>query len=223
MATHMAYFAAASGKRVVYLDFDPNGNAAMVLGLPGGADARNWRGETVEKAVRDGVAWAHESGLIIFPSAQGSDPSLLHEEDAWHLLRLAVSDADTVVVDMPQGWTPLHVSLLRYMRRVVAVVSPAPDRMDRVQDFVAKLLRANVGPDELAAIVNHPRGEADHKAMDEALHPYAGRVSVPYDRELARKGGANSRAVVRSCTAWWREELGIQSQSRGRRSFWNIW
>ncbi|AEJ43652.1 AAA family ATPase [Alicyclobacillus acidocaldarius] len=139
LGAHTAYYAALKGKRVAVIDLDVNGDIAQKFGFTDAQDVRGWRGGSVEEAVRDGVCLLHESGLHLFPSPQSPEVVLQSPEDAEYLVNLCLEEMDVVLLDMPQGWTPIHQAVLPYTTKVMLVVNPAVDQLARIQEHADKL------------------------------------------------------------------------------------
>lgn len=219
LGAHTAYYAAIRGKRVAVIDLDTNGDIAQKFGFPDVGDVRGWRGHSIEEAVQDGVCLVHESGLHIFPSPQSPEVVLQSPEDAVHVLEVCLEEMDVVLLDMPQGWTPIHQAVLPYTTQVCFIVTPAVDQLARVQEHADKLVYSGLSNQEVAAVLNKAkRVRADERAMRQYLLPYTLRLVVPYDPALEKRGGVHGKRIVRAMRPFWDEVLEI-SAPRKRKGF----
>lgn len=116
-AVNLATALAATGKRVVLVDFDPQGNASTGFGL--GRDQRNPSSYDIlqdpartPEALRDTMV----PGLRIIPSTDalaGAEVELVGEENAAGRLKRAldhISDADTIFIDCPPSLSLLTLN-----------------------------------------------------------------------------------------------------------------
>lgn len=219
IGAHTAYYAALRGKRVAVIDLDTNGDIAQKFGFADVGDVRGWRGGSVEEAVRDGVCLLHESGLHIFPSPQSPEVVLQSPEDAEYLIGLCLEEMDVVLLDMPQGWTPIHQAVLPYTTQVFFVVTPAVDQLARIQEHADKLVYAGLSNHEVAPILNKAKKvRADERAMRQYLLPFTLRVVVPFDPTIDKRGGVDGKRIVRAMKPFWDEALEL-SIPRKRRWF----
>ncbi|WP_206830158.1 AAA family ATPase [Alicyclobacillus fructus] len=220
LGAHTAYYAALRGKRVAVIDLDVNGDIAQKFGFADAEDVRGWRGGSVEEAVRDGVCLLHESGLHIFPSPQSPEVVLQSPEDAEYLVNLCLEEMDTVLLDMPQGWTPIHQAVLPYTTKVMLVVNPAVDQLARIQEHADKLAFSGLDASVVSAFVNKSkRVRADERAMRQYLTPYTVRAVVPFDPTIDKRGGLNGKRIVQAMKPFWDEVFEFSPIKAKRRWF----
>lgn len=220
LGAHTAYYAALRGKRVAVIDLDMNGDIAQKFGFADAPDVRGWRGRSVEEAVRDGICLLHESSVHIFPSPQSPEVVLQDPTDAEYLLNLCLEEMDVVLLDMPQGWTPIHQAVLPYTTQVLFVVVPAVDQLARIQEHADKLVFAGLSNHEVAPILNKAkRVRADERAMQHYLLPFSIRSVVPFDPTIDKRGGVNGKRIVQAMRPFWDEVLGWSATRERRRWF----
>ncbi|SFV08167.1 AAA family ATPase [Alicyclobacillus macrosporangiidus] len=217
LGAHMAYYGALRGKRVAVIDLDSFGDIAQKFGFADAPDVRGWRGNSVEEAVRDGVCLVHESGLHLFPSAQSKEVVLQDPEYALHLLQLCLEEMDVVLLDMPQGWTPIHQAVLPYTTQVLFVVVPAVDQLARIQEHADKLVFAGLSKADVSPILNKSKkARSDERAMAQYLLPFSVRAVVPFDPTIDKRGGINGKRIVRAMKPFWDETFGFVAPQRRR-------
>ncbi|WP_029422078.1 AAA family ATPase [Alicyclobacillus macrosporangiidus] len=220
LGAHMAYYGALRGKRVAVIDLDTNGDIAQKFGFADAPDVRGWRGQSVEEAVRDGVCLVHESGLHLFPSAQSPEVVLQDPEDAVYLLQLCLEEMDAVLLDMPQGWTPVHQAVLPYTTQVLFVVVPAVDQLARIQEHADKLVFAGLSKAVVSPILNKSKkARSDERALAQYLLPFSVRAVVPFDPTIDKRGGINGKRIVRAMKPFWDEAFGFVAPRKRRRWF----
>ncbi|WP_230087746.1 AAA family ATPase [Alicyclobacillus mali (ex Roth et al. 2021)] len=220
LGAHTAYYAALKGKRVAVIDLDVNGDIAQKFGFTDAQDVRGWRGGSVDEAVRDGVCLVHESGLHIFPSPQSPEVVLQSPDDAEYLVNLCLEEMDVVLLDMPQGWTPIHQAVLPYTTKVMLVVNPAVDQLARIQEHADKLAFSGLDASVVSAFVNKSkRVRADERAMRQYLTPYTVRAVVPFDPTIDKRGGLNGKRIVQAMKPFWDEVFDFVSPKAKRRWF----
>ncbi len=210
IGAHMALYAALKGKRVAVVDLDVNGDISEKFGILQSGDTRGWRGSSMEEAVRDGICHVHESGVHLIPSPQSRDVVLIQPDDALYLVEMAMNDMDVVFVDMPQGWTPLHRILLPYCSEIMMAVKSAPDSLGRVEEHAEKFVHAHVPIEKVSVVVNQAKQKSELKQMKRYLEPYVPKVVVPFDKQLAAKGGLNGKKLTLACRSWWDASLGFK-------------
>jgi MinD-like ATPase involved in chromosome partitioning or flagellar assembly len=220
LGAHMAYYGTLRGKKVAVIDLDANGDIAQKFGFADAPDVRGWRGRSVEEAVRDGICLVHESGLHLFPSPQSPEVVLQDPEDAVHLVQLCIEEMDAVLLDMPQGWTPMHQAVLPYVSQVLFVVVPAVDQLARIQEHADKLVHAGLTKKEVSPVLNKSKkAKSDERAMAQYLLPYTVRAVVPFDPSIDKRGGLYGRRIVRAMKPFWDEAYGFAAPRKARRWF----
>ncbi len=130
-ALNIAACIARSGKKVLFIDFDPQGNSTSGIGIK----KKSIRGSIYELLVgemtwKDVVIKSNLKGLSVIPSSMnltGAELELVDEADRAFKLKNALSDAtsefDYIIIDCPPSLGLLTVNALASAKYVVIPVT----------------------------------------------------------------------------------------------------
>lgn len=113
-AINLAAYLAASGKKVLLLDMDPQGNATSGLGLRG-AEEGLYEALGEPSRVAEFTQETSDKNLKVLPSTPdlaGAGVELAEDPDALKRLLASVKGFDLVIIDAPPSLGPLTVNVL---------------------------------------------------------------------------------------------------------------
>ncbi len=113
-AVNLAAYLAASGRKVLLLDMDPQGNATSGLGLRG---AKQGLYEALGEPgrVQEFIVTGSQKGLDVLPATPdlaGAGVELADDPDALARLLASIQGYDLVLIDAPPSLGPLTVNIL---------------------------------------------------------------------------------------------------------------
>ncbi len=187
LAVHTAAALADEGKRVLFLDFDPQAHGSLVLGLE--PMERPCLGDTFGPRPRHTLAQVvqpapRRSNLFIAPSCQRM-AALERELFGWGRRLEAIPRAlaglgwvpDAVVIDTPPAIGAFTEAVLAYADVVVAPVPTGAFALQGLQEIENAWKELHESSGQLVAVVNlwDRRTQATNDAMEQALR----ELSVP--------------------------------------------
>ena len=199
----------AADQDVVAVDADPDMNLARTLGVDEPPAVTEQRELVEERAGRDGlisltpevedVLESHsadfgEGGrlLTIGAPTAGDTGCLCPENSFVRSLVSSALDEAYVVMDMEAGVEHLGRGTAEAVDAMVVVVEPSRTSIETAARVES--LAADLGVEEVRAVVNKTRGEADVAAVREALEvPVV--ATLPYDEGVAAAGLAGESPV----------------------------
>jgi cellulose biosynthesis protein BcsQ/DNA-binding NarL/FixJ family response regulator len=190
IAKHIAAHYSEFGQ-VVIIDADSQGNMANMFRLDADHHITEIEKTQSERAYLDTLLAESDSLEVkVLPSPIYQGTNLVKRQDVLKAIEDYRKYYPVVIVDLPPGPTPLLGTALDYATKVVCVVTPDEDRLERYEEHVRNL-SAILGDDaKITYVVNfvQPYPKTSDRAARGLLSMHR-VISVPFDRRFLVKKG----------------------------------
>ncbi len=198
-ALNIAACIARSGKKVLFIDFDPQGNSTSGIGIK----KKNISGSVYdlligERSWKDVIIKSNIKGLSVIPSHMnltGAEFELIEEKDRAYKLKNAISDAadefDYIMIDCPPSLGLLTINALTASKYVVIPVTCEFYPLEGLSQLTAtiKRIKSTFNPDIelLGILINMYDGRLNLTiaVLEELKKHFAGKIfKTPIPRSV---------------------------------------
>ncbi len=163
-AVNVATAMAATGKKVLLLDLDPQGNASTSMGVDKrGRMASSYDVLTGQKSLAEAVVWTEVPNFSIVPSSQdlaGAEIELINTPNREKVLKNSIAkeaiNYDYVLIDCPPSLSLVTVNALVAANAVIVPLQCEFLALEGISDLIQNInmIKKNFNPDlELQGVV----------------------------------------------------------------------
>ncbi|QQE79701.1 AAA family ATPase [Alicyclobacillus sp. SO9] len=213
LVTHLASHYAKHGP-VVIIDADAQGDIANAFRLDVSHTIAEIDSVKSEKAYLDTLlAMDKETGIRILPSPVGERMNHISRKQLERAIIEYRRFYPVILIDLPQGFLPLHRTALDFATQYICVVTPDTKRYQRVEEYVRKL-RTEGGEPGVSAVefvlnYNKPYSKIEDRPVRALLQGYK-VTGLPYDRSLMQR--IVGKKLFKACKVLEDEQVDVVSQ-----------